>query len=83
MTAKKNPTYEEINQSELTTEKCSRRKARENAVGIILLIGGCVSGANYLSQSNCANPYCFFLCNDLFLGLQLSEFCFNVILVYL
>ena len=24
-----------------------------------------------------------FLCNDLFLGLQLSEFCFNVILGYL
>ena len=39
MTAKKNPAYEEINQSERTTEKCSRRKARENAVGIILLIG--------------------------------------------
>ena len=74
MTAKKNPTYEEINQSELTTEKCSRRKARENAVGIILLIGGCVSGANYLSQSNCANPDCFFYAMTYFLAYNCPSF---------
>ena len=74
MTAKKNPVYEERNQPELTTEKCSRRKARENAVGIILLIGWCVSGANYLSQSYSAKSWLFFYAMTYFLAYNCPSF---------